>query len=128
MAGTVTNQTLLEGSKHLVVKSTIAGDADLSAALLIDISTFTGGKTASTCKLLKMEATLSGFSAKVYWDATTDVLIAGIPDAQSVVFDYTPVGGLKNNAGTGITGDIVITTTGLVAGDSGTITLYLVKK
>ena len=58
------------------------------------------------------------------FDATTDVLAFALPSVGPVHVDFTTImGGLANNAGTGITGDITLTTTGLEAGDKFTLIL-----
>jgi len=44
------------------------------------------------------------------------------------VIDFKPVGGLINNAGTGVTGDILFTTSGHTAGDSYSIILEMDKR
>ena len=61
------------------------------------------------------------------WDATTDVLIATIPQNTMYSMDLTQFGGFWNNAGTGKTGDIMFTTRDASAGDTYTIVLEMVK-
>lgn len=61
---------------------------------------------------------------KLLWDASTDVQAIEIPCATNATKgNFRKFGGLINRGGTGITGDILITTTGLASGD--TITLVL---
>ena len=131
MAHTVESQTIIDGSKNLVVKIHIHGDGasgDLSAQTLVDASAFTPAYT--NCHLLGVHSTLNGFTAELLWDATTDVHAISLPDYQ---FNLNGeqlgwFGGIPNNAGTGRTGDINITTFGLSAAtDHGTIILELQK-
>lgn len=127
MANTLTKQTLQDGERNLVVKCVIVGDGvegDWSDQLLIDASTYTGAP--SDLKIMKIWASLAGFSAMLEWDATTNVDIVSIPADDEVNRDFKEIGGLVNNAGTGKTGDILIDTTGLGA-EEGSIVLWMRK-
>lgn len=55
---------------------------------------------------------------KLEFEATTDTLALNIPANTLVKNDFRPIGGLKNTAGSGKTGDISLTTLGLAAGDT----------
>lgn len=132
MANTIDKQTIIDGSKHLVVKIYLESDGasgELSDVVLIDASTYSPAFTDA--KLVSIHANLSGFTAKLEWDATTDAPIMAVPDYEvhftgneTSLFD-----GIANNAGTGVTGDVLISTTGFTAaGDYGTIIIHLVKK
>lgn len=69
-------------------------------------------------------ATAGGARVKLLWDATTDVVALDIPTGTNATKgNFRRFGGLLNRGGTGKTGDILITTTGLEAGD--VITLVL---
>jgi hypothetical protein len=52
----------------------------------------------------------------------------GIPQDKDVCQKFSKVGGLINNAGTGKTGDLVITTAGLGAGDTVELVVYVKKR
>ena len=124
MANTLTVQDIINGSSTLVVKVSIVGDGsgEESATLLLDASAY----GCSGFTLVKMCAQLVGFSAQLLWDATTDVHLISISEYDADC-DFTEVGGIPSNAGTGATGDINITTTGLGAADNGHIALHLKK-
>lgn len=131
MVNTVSKQTLIDGHRNIVFQVDIVGDGsgDESATSLVDISTFAAHPTRGTptgCSIDKVVSTLEGFTCQLLWDATTDVeaLLVGQTPA---VMDFKDQGGLLNNAGSGKTGDINITTTGLGSGDQGTILLHLRK-
>lgn len=129
MANTITKQTLNDGERNLVVKVTIAGEgsgSDEASTVLIDSSTFSGAPT--NLRLDRIEANLIGFSATLEWDADANVDMIHIPADEPFREDYRAFGGLQNAGGTGVTGDINITTTGLtVAADLGHMTLWLRK-
>jgi hypothetical protein len=125
----ITKQTILDGSKNLVVKIHIEGDVggDETDTVLIDASSyspiFDGGR------VMGIHSALVGFTAHLDWDATTNIPLLDIPD-----YEYNLngeqigwFGGIPNNAGAGKTGDILISTTGLGAGDHGMIILELAK-
>lgn len=129
MANTITKQTILDGTKNLVIKINITGDGtgEETDLVLIDASTYSPAFTGGS--LIGIHSTLVGFTAKLKWDATANVECISIPD-----YEYNLngsqigwFGGLPNNAGAGKTGDMLITTIGLGAADHGTIVLELEK-
>lgn len=126
MAGEITIQKIVDGSRHTIIKATIGGDADLTNAVLFDASVYVGANTHN--KLMKVEFGLDGFDARLLWDATVNVDLIALPENYLEKQCYEWFGGIPNNAGTGKTGDILITTVGLAAGDDGHIILYIKKK
>ena len=127
MAATATEQVLNNGARNLVLKYTIGGTTgDASAATLVDVSALDA--TISELRLDKAQWSLTGFSAKLLWDADTDVDLLELAAGEGEV-DFTSIGGLTDDSGTGTTGDVNITTTGYTAsGDGGTIILHFRKK
>ena len=61
------------------------------------------------------------------WVATTPVVIETIPQNNSYTQDYSKIGGLTNNAGTGKTGVISFTTLNGAAGYTYTVILEMQK-
>ena len=119
MAAAATQQIIANGPRNLVLKYTIAGTTgDLTASKLVDISALDSGLGVNGLTLMSAQWGLTGFSAKLAWDATTDVDLIEIP-AGSDSQDFSKFGGIKNNAGTGVTGDIMLTTTGYTAAGNG---------
>lgn len=129
MANTVTSQTLVDGSKNTAIHVYLASDGvsgELSNQVIVDASALAGAPT--DLKIDRIMGHITGFSAVLKWDATTDVPFLAISDGGHIDFDYREVGGLQNNAGTGKTGDIMVDTTGFTAaGDAGAITIILSK-
>jgi len=130
MANSITKQTIVDGSRKLVVKVHIEGDGsgEETNLVLIDASSYSPAST--DIKIIGIHSTFQGFTADLAWDATANVPIINIPD-----YEYNLngdqigyFGGLVNNAGTGKTGDILISTTGLGAADHGTIILEMTKR
>jgi len=120
MADTVTSQTIEDTPHKLVMKFTNTSDGTgESAVQKVDVSAFTAGSridstTVSTCtdvRIDKIYYNNSGMSVKLLWDASTDVEAIHLKDTQGE-FDFSSFGGLKNNSGSGKTGDIMFTTVG----------------
>lgn len=130
MAATAIQQIIANGPRNLVLKYTIAGTTgDAAAVKLVDISALDSGLGVNGLTLMEVKAGLSGFSCTLLWDATTPVPIVNLPTDATVDQDYSKFGGIKNNAGTGATGDIKFTTTGYTAsGDAGHIYLWFQKR
>jgi hypothetical protein len=129
MAITVTKQTIIDGPRNLVVKVHLLGDSNEAAALLLinvsDYSSPTPGVGASV-KVMRIVSALDNFHCTLLWDATTDVSFVDIP-AGNHDQNFEDIGGLVNNAGTGITGDIMLTTNGIGV-EEGTFTLHMKKR
>jgi hypothetical protein len=130
MANTKTNTTLLAGNKRAIIYYTLAYvDAQETDAVVFDssvIAALVGITDPLNCTLETVDALVAGpvaVRAFLEFDATTDVLALSLPVNIDIQKDFRKIGGLKNTAGTGITGDITLTTLGLDAGS--TITLVL---
>lgn len=126
MADAVASQTLIDGPKNAVIKLTSVSDGTgESAVLKVDVSALSGAP--SEVRIMKIHYTTSGMAVRLLWDATTDVDAIILGADQAECFDFTGFGGLKNNAGSGKTGDIMLTTIGHTSGDSYTVILELHK-
>ena len=129
MAATATQQIISNGPRNLVLKYTIAGTTgDAAAVKLVDISALDANLGFYDLRLDKASWSLTGFSCKLGWDATTDADLIELSSGWGKV-DFTTVGGISNNAGAGITGDVMFTTTGYeAAGEGGSFVLSFKKK
>jgi len=124
MADAVTSQTLLDGERNVVMKFTNTSDGTgESAVLKVDVSALYGAP--SRVKIKRVKYTVSGMVARLLWDATTDATILDLQGDGEMCFES--IGGLYNNAGAGVTGDILLTTVGHTSGDSYSIILEMVK-
>jgi hypothetical protein len=125
MADAVASQTILDGSRNVVVKLTNLSDGTGEAAVLkVDVSALSGAPSRVTID--RVHYCVNGMVARLLWDATTDVTALEL--AGDGCLDFTSFGGLTNNAGTGVTGDILLTTVGHTASDSYTIVLEMTKR
>ena len=127
MAGTATAQILVNGDRNLVVKYTLGGTTgDTTAGSLLDASATIPSVGVSELRIARAQwSLLAGVTVTVLWDATTNVTaleLAGQDDQ-----DYSEFGGILNNAGTGVTGDVLYTTTGYTAVGGGHFILHFRK-
>lgn len=127
MANTITKKVTLDGERNHILQIHIVGDGtgDESATQLVDISGLSGAPTK--VRIDKVFWSLTGFSATLLWDADTDVATLELSEGSDGI-DFRDLGGIQDTGGANRTGDIMITTTGLGNGDSGTIILQLRKK
>jgi len=133
MAATATEQVINDGPRNLNLKYTIAGTTgDTAAGDLVDATGFVDAEGnalgANSLTLIGIEASLTGFSCKLLWDATSNIDLIEIPSDEPINQDFSRFGGIKDNSGTGSTGKVLFTTTGYTAsGDGGSIFLKFKK-
>ena len=131
MADAVTSQTLFDGDKHVVMKFTnISDGTGESAVKKVDVSALESdiyGNTCSSVAIEKIWWQCIGMKVRLFFDASSDVFIIELGENQSGYHDYSEFGGIKNNAGSGKTGDIDFTTVGHSSADTYTIILKMRK-
>lgn len=127
MANAITKQTIIDGSRKLVVKVHIYGDGtgEETDTVLIDASTYSPAST--DLKIVEIQSNLAGFAVHLIWNANVN-LDAFTLDSGDANHDFSCFAGLKNNSGVGKNGDILFSTIGLVATNEGTIILTLEKR
>lgn len=126
MPNTVTQRTLMgSGSdKHYVNLINIVSDGSEETDLVIyDNSALVGNVLKGNVK--KIVASGSACLLRFEWDQTTDSPICSIDPSTGQKMCFKDVGGVNNPGGSGATGDVVLTTAGLDAGDEVTIILYV---
>jgi hypothetical protein len=131
MADAVASQTLLDGERMAIMKFTNLSDGTgESKVLKVDVSALTSSASGKACDgvtITKIHASTHGLEVQIYWDATTDVFCWCVPQNSTYTMDFERFGGLTNNAGTGVTGDVLFSTADASAGDFYTIVLEMVK-
>jgi hypothetical protein len=129
MADAVTSQTIFDGERMAVMKFTNVSDGTGETGVLkVDVSALNPNVLGQACDgvtLERIHCSINGMSVSILWDATTDVP-AFIAAPGVYTFDFTKIQ-LPNNAGTGVTGDVLFTTIGASASDTYTIVLEMVK-
>ena len=136
MADAVTSQTLSDGDRIAVMKFTnISDGSGESSVAKVDVSALASNSIGAECALASIEQVwydIGGMRVALEWNATSNVVAAvlgGSAAAGNVSghMDFRSFGGIKNNAGSGIDGDIDLTTHGHTAHDHYTIVLQLRK-
>lgn len=78
-----------------------------------DLNNVANNQACTRVKIMKIWYTTIGMTSVILeWDATTDVVAWVLPGAQEGYMDFSKFGGITNNAGSGITGDLLLTTVG----------------
>lgn len=124
----VVNSQLYDGARNVNLKYTIESDGTGQAgAVIINVSTLVPNPGVHL-KVRRIRYSISGMYVRLQWDATTPIDLALLGSGQDIL-DFTNeyAGGFPNNAGAGVTGNILLTTQGQLAGSNATINLELIK-
>ena len=131
MADAVTSQTILDGERLFIAKFTNISDGTGETGVVkIDVSTLAPNAFNLACngvKLNKIFGTTHGMEVRILWDATTDQFAWQIPQNSNYLMDLSSFGGIPNNAGAGVTGDVLFTTADASSGDMYSIVLECTK-
>jgi hypothetical protein len=137
MADAVTSQTILDdGGKNLIMKFTnISDGTGESAVAKIDVSALTSsaitGQACNRVVLNKIWFSNVGMGFSLYWNATSNMFICQAPKDWTDTWDFTQssqnLPGIPNNAGTGINGDLLLTTNDHTSGDTYSIVIWANK-
>ena len=131
MADAVASQTLLDGERLFIAKYTNISDGTGETAVnKITVSSLAKNAAGLACngvKINKIYATTHGMEVRILWDATTDVFAWMLPQNTNYLMDFSSFGGLQNNGGTGVTGNVAFTTVDVSSGDMYTIVLECIK-
>ena len=131
MADAVTSQTIQDGEKTAILKFTNVSDGSgESAVKKVDVSALasnSAGQACSTVSVARIYWATRGMGVYHEFDASTNVLLTGLPADSTGDEYYDLFTGIPNNAGSGVTGDIDFTTVGHSSGDTYSIILVLNK-
>ncbi len=135
MANTITNQLICLGKGEVIYQFNMVY-VDTASDIIYDSSVIaTEIKKQDptfddpiSCKILEVHALVNAAATArvgLYFDATTDVLAVALPPNVNIHEKYRKSVAIANNAGSGKTGDILVKSSGLSAGDVVTITLHV---
>ena len=136
MADAVTSQTIVDTDKRAVIKLTNLSDGSgESSVKKVDVSALNSHPDGTACSRVTIDQIwydVGGMRVSLEWNASTNVVamvLGGSAAAGNVHghMDFRSFGGIKNNAGSGIDGDIDLTTNGHTNLDHYTIVLELRK-
>jgi hypothetical protein len=122
MSNAIDTTYQVNGSRVFTAKIDIVGDAsgEETVAELIDVADLTG--VPETFKIRAIQWAFEGFSAKLNWEATTDIHAFSLPAGSDGIRFADTGAHLVNPETTGFTGKLLMATTGLAsAGSRGTI-------
>ena len=131
MADAVTSQVILDGDRLYIAKFTnISDGTGESAVNKIVVATLNPNQFGYACngvKINKIWAMTDGMGVNILWDATSDLIAVTIPQNEMYTMSFNEFGGLSDNAGTGVTGNVAFSTVGASSGDRYTIILECIK-
>jgi hypothetical protein len=131
MADAVTSQTLLDGERLAIMKFTNISDGTGETAVtkvnVANLAKSASGLACTGVTVTKITSVCHGLEVRMYWDATTDVPFFLSTINTNYENDFSKIGGITNNAGTGKNGNIVFSTSDQSSGDTYTVVLEMVK-
>jgi len=131
MADAVTSQTLLDGERLAIMKFTNISDGTGETAVtkvnVANLAKSASGLACTAVTVTKITSVCHGMEVRMYWDATTDVPFFLSTVNTNYENDFSKMGGITNNAGTGKNGNIVFSTSDQSNGDTYTVVLEMVK-
>jgi hypothetical protein len=131
MADAVTSQTIIDGERNCVMKFTNVSDGTgESAVAKVDVSALASNSAGTACsevRVMRISHAIVGMSVQLFLDATSNVLLMELAESSNGHMDFKDFGGLPNNAGSGKTGDILLTTKGHSSGDTYSIVIEMIK-
>ncbi len=131
MADAVSSQVLLDGERLFIGKFTNLSDGTGETAVVkIAVSSLSQNSFGRSCvgvKINKIWASTHGMEVRVLFDATVDTVAWITPQNSQYMTDFSEFGGLTNNAGAGVTGNVAFTTSDASAGDMYSIILECIK-
>lgn len=129
MANTFTQTKIIDGPRTVVIHAYLESDGlagEITDGVLVDVSTLS--PVPDHLVVQQIDADITGFSAKLEFDATADVPFYNISPDTSLSACWHETGGVPDPKGAGYTGDILITTSGFTAaGDRGYVRIECVK-
>ena len=132
MADAVTSQTIIDTEKRVVQKFTNLSDGSGEAGVVkVDVSALTAHPDGTACSRVTIDQIwydIGGMRLTLNFNATTVVPALVLGGSVSGHMDFRLFGGIKNNAGSGVNGDIKFTTSGHTNLDHYTIVLEMRKQ
>lgn len=131
MADAVGSQTLFDGERVAIMKFTNTSDGTGETNVVkvnpASLNPSAAGGACDRVTITKITGLTHGMEVQLKWKASTPVVIETIPQNNAYQQDFSAIGGLTNNAGTGVDGAITFTTQDASNGDTYTVVLEMVK-
>ena len=121
-----TVQTLHEGPRNLIMQWTGVSDGAGSENLVkkVDVSELTPACEAVSVR--KITGTVDFGIVELYWDALTPLKFAEL--SGTIDLDYDRISGLRNDAGGGVNGDLLLSTVGFELDSIYNLQIEMIKK
>lgn len=103
-----TVQTILDGPRNVIIK--VDGLGPESDAKILTVSNLSPPCTRVRLYRITYNLEDSGTATdfQLLWDATTPLLLINLYGGNDADMDFSSFGGLPNNAGAGVTGDVLL--------------------
>jgi len=125
MANLAAVQELNNGERHLVLKLDIEGDGSGEISEhLVDVGEWGGSEVA----LGWVRGQIEGFQLNLEWDGTTVAPLRMLEPGNYIDFNWESESRLINPKVAGYTGNVLMTSIGLQAGEKGSLTFGFYKK
>ena len=132
MADVVAVTKIDDGPRNAVFYLTnISDGTGESAVAKIDVSALSANPYGDACtgvRITKISFSNVGMGVQLFFNASTNVLAAQLPADYTDTLDFSEFGGLKNYAGTGKNGDVLLTTVAHTDGDTYTVVISCTKE
>lgn len=127
MADALTTQHY-DGARNYTIKLVdISDGTGLSLVKVVDVTTMNPNPGVHL-KVRKIQYTIHSGAVILYWEATTNVPIVFLAEGTDMLdFSKVYAGGYPNNAGTGVTGNILLSTVAFAANSGFSVELELLK-
>jgi len=121
----VITQILEDSERNFTVH--VIGEADAAGATIVDVDTLSANTRFGVPTALRLDRIQysTDKTIKFDWDATANITFFVAAPGQDTI-DFRDEGGINNNAGTGVTGDVLIPAPAAAA--DYTATLWFTKK
>jgi hypothetical protein len=131
MPDAVTSQTLVDNNTTAVILFTNisdgTGESLVTKVNVANLAVNALGQACTGVSVQKIHTACHGMEFRLFWDATTDVIFFASAQNNQYTFDFSNFGGLRNSAGAGKTGNILLSTADASIGDTYTIVLEMTK-
>ena len=134
MADTVLNTTLFDGSKKVITHYNVVSDSTGGTTKIVDVSELIKSPAGKSCVKVRLNKVSCNVSVtapvdalRMEWDNSgTNVVFHTLNGEMQ--YDYSSVGGIKNNEAPTYTGDVNIVLPACTDGDSATVVCEWIKE
>jgi hypothetical protein len=121
----------MDGERLAIMKFTNisdgTGETAVTKVTASSLAASGSGKACSGVIVNKITSVCHGMEVRMYWDASTDVPFFMTTVNTNYENDFSKIGGITNNSGTGKNGNILFSTADASSGDTYTVVLEMIK-